>query len=707
MFSTTFLTDEQIFGDSKLEIFKKIGSKAAVTDFSILLGAYVSDNYYTDEGEELKYRTGWYWTKTQSTTNNARAVSTYGNRYILFCTKRTRGSRPALTFSTNPSIPRTTVRDLEEIEFGEYPQTVASKSISNALEREYSSGRLTKTGKSYTTDSVKYDDYNTEFNGIKLEEYSYSGKKYVRVKVNSHTNGNEVTLSNGEKYENGQYAWVVVEPIIWQKEPGKNLYVSKRLLYAGVRFDKEDGKYDGNFEKTEINTFHQNHFAKDIAPSTSLSADISNTDISSGEKAIETNRKTRLSTLNPDTTDPSKRRKLTYTETIKDWIDNGESVLLRGPSGIGKTERIKSLYPDLIYLKLTNNMFPEKVVGSFNLQTGQSIPPDFAKQAFMLCANDNEKNLLKENIQNIYDLADTIYERSKTSNKKIVILLDELLNVKPAVQSLVYTLVLNRLVEIGGGLKLPANTVIVGTGNQKKYSLVAEDLAEPLEKRFDHILDMEPKVGQWINEYAIPNKVHPAVIGYIFSKYNNSGKSESIPEMGYFYEEPEVGENNLDKYGCRGRTNDPRGWVSISNMLYSFEKNLKNGKYIGKDVESILKMSLSTKLRDTWAEEFYDFYNIPTLSVKTVVEKSYLETDLPQTIDERFACVTSLLLADESEVGVCREFIKEHCDPEYLEIYDITWIGNDEKRMEKINELQEMSLYSDDTPTIKSKGVVM
>ena len=148
------------------------------------------------------------------------------------------------------------------------------------------------------------------------------------------------------------------------------------------------------------------------------------------------------------------------------------------------------------------------------------------------------------------------------------------MNVKPAVQSLVYTLILNRIVEIGKGLKLPDNVVIVATGNQKKYSIVAEDLAEPLEKRFDHILDMEPKVGEWITEYAIPHKVHPAVIGYILSKYNSSGKREDKKHIGYFYEEPEVGEEHLDSNGCRGRTNDPRGWTSISNTLYNFERNL-------------------------------------------------------------------------------------------------------------------------------------
>ena len=32
---------------------------------------------------------------------------------------------------------------------------------------------------------------------------------------------------------------------------------------------------------------------------------------------------------------------MTDTEIIHNWIEVGESVLLRGPSGIGKTERIK------------------------------------------------------------------------------------------------------------------------------------------------------------------------------------------------------------------------------------------------------------------------------------------------------------------------------------------------------------------------------
>ena len=406
-------------------------------------------------------------------------------------------------------------------------------------------------------------------------------------------------------------------------------------------------------------------------------------------------KRSKIEKLNPDKTNPSRKTKMTDTEIIHNWIEAGESVLLRGPSGIGKTERIKELYPDLVYIKLTNNMFPEKVVGSVNLQTGQSVPPDFAKTVIMQEANEEEKKQIEENIQNIYDIADKVYERSKNSDKKIVIMLDELLNVKPAVQSLVYTLVLNRIVEIGKGLKLPDNVVVVATGNQKKYSNVAEDLAEPLEKRFAHILDMEPKVSEWITEYAIPKKVHPAVVGYMLTKYNASSRSDDLDEIGYFYEEPEVGEEHLDSNGCKGRTNDPRGWASISNTLYNFEKNLKSGKYNGKDAEDILQRSINSKLREEWATEFFDFYNLPTLTPEEVVEgakKGYAKEDLPRDTSERFAYTTALVTADESQVEECRKFIRKYCDPEYLAVYDIYWAGKNERRMEKLAELQELAL---------------
>ena len=80
----TFLTDEQIFGNDRLDILKKYGTKCAITDFSILLGGYVSD-YYTSEGNSRKDRTGWWWTKSSDGANDARVVDSTGNRLLGRC----------------------------------------------------------------------------------------------------------------------------------------------------------------------------------------------------------------------------------------------------------------------------------------------------------------------------------------------------------------------------------------------------------------------------------------------------------------------------------------------------------------------------------------------------------------------------------------------------------------------------------------------
>ena len=694
MSNFTFLSKEQCFGNDKLDILEKRGTKAAITDFSILLGGYVS-NYHIDNDRSLEGRAGYYWTKSDDGDNDVSMVRSNGLCSSDVCLRYV-GARPALQFSSISSIPTNGEcgkrgRDgVLEVKYGYYPQKAASKEIQERLEREYKNGRLSKTRNSYTTDSVAHNDYKTSFQQQTHQGYQYNGKRYVRVEANSSYDEYEFTLSNGEQYKDGDNVWVEVQPVKWLVDEKSRIMITEKLIFAGVQLNELIYYHTEDFDRTNIKRFMDRYLSRDLEQSRGT--------ITLGEQTEETGefkpRKSRLQKLNPDQTKTANRTRMTDTEIIQNWIEAGESVLLRGPSGIGKTERIKTLYPNLIYMKLTNNMFPEKVVGSVNLQTGQSIPPDFAKTAIMQEATEEERKLVEENIQNIYDVADTVYERSKESDKKVVIMLDELLNVKPAVQSLVYTLVLNRMVEIGKGLKLPDNVVVVATGNQKKYSVVAEDLAEPLEKRFDHILDMEPKVGEWITEYAIPQKIHPSVIGYMLSKYNNSGKSEDIQDIGYFYEEPDVGEEHLDRNGCKGRTNDPRGWTSISNTLYNFERNLEQGKYEGKDVEDIIQRSISSKLREEWAAEFFDFYNLPTLTPEEVTKgmgEGYTQADLPRDISERFAYMTALITADETQVEACREFIRKYCDPEYLEIYDIYWAGNDERRQEKISELQEMT----------------
>lgn len=79
----TFLEQEQYF-DDKIDIIEKRGTKAAITDFSILLGGWVDrddDYYHIDDDDSLAGRTGYYWTKSDDGDSDARAVDSYGDRY--------------------------------------------------------------------------------------------------------------------------------------------------------------------------------------------------------------------------------------------------------------------------------------------------------------------------------------------------------------------------------------------------------------------------------------------------------------------------------------------------------------------------------------------------------------------------------------------------------------------------------------------------
>ena len=55
----TFLTEEQCFGSDKLNILEKRGTKAAISDFSILLGGAFTN---LEGDSSLEGRTGYYWT---------------------------------------------------------------------------------------------------------------------------------------------------------------------------------------------------------------------------------------------------------------------------------------------------------------------------------------------------------------------------------------------------------------------------------------------------------------------------------------------------------------------------------------------------------------------------------------------------------------------------------------------------------------------
>ena len=266
MLDLTFLTSEQVIGDiggNQLDILKKYGRKCAITDFAILLGGYVLSYVHTYEGNSGKDRTGWWWLKSTSVENIPIVIDTRGDINWYDADNRDGRVRPTLHYSSISSIFSNKMREfsgIKEIEYGEYPQFIVDEDYSHELERAYNSGNIRTTGKSYTTDSVRYNQYDTPFRARTHTEYEYSGDKYIRFVGDSSSKGEQ--LSDGRIIEIGEPYWIKVEPIIWLVDEEADIALSKYIILSGIQFD--DKEYTDSFENKFIKKYMDKYLSKEI-----------------------------------------------------------------------------------------------------------------------------------------------------------------------------------------------------------------------------------------------------------------------------------------------------------------------------------------------------------------------------------------------------------------------------------------------------------
>ena len=252
----TLLNEEQILVYNELSILNKINSRAKITDFAVLLGGY--HNTFI----EIR-RTGYYWIKSNSKYN---IINDYGYKDYDNIKHRDNGIRPVMSYSNiKNDISNEIINEngIKEIGYGEYPQKTVNKKLQDELEELYQNNKLIKTGKTYTTDSRKWNDYDEDFLPQEHIEYEFDDKKYVRVKANSWYEGRIFVLSNGEGYGNGNYVWVEVSKVKWLVDEENDIALSKDILVAGIQFDNKE-KYNDAFENSNIYNFLNTYFTKDI-----------------------------------------------------------------------------------------------------------------------------------------------------------------------------------------------------------------------------------------------------------------------------------------------------------------------------------------------------------------------------------------------------------------------------------------------------------
>lgn len=268
----TLPSAEEIWGNDKLSVLKKYGTRAAITDLCILTGSVLCDETI-DEDNSLTGRISSYWTRSDDGDNDVRTVAEYGLGRNVFRDNRRAAIRPVLLLPPDifKEITKNRTKgynDTEEVLFGEYPQYAPGRSTQKKLKWKYQNNELTKTGRSYTFNSVKMTDYSTVFTPVTYEEYEYQGKKYIRVKANSIYDGYEFKLSNGIEYNDDDYVWLEVSPVSWLIDDETYSLISKKGLVSGIRFNEEC--YDGDFSKTEMKSYLDNYMLRDLFQSETI-----------------------------------------------------------------------------------------------------------------------------------------------------------------------------------------------------------------------------------------------------------------------------------------------------------------------------------------------------------------------------------------------------------------------------------------------------
>ena len=483
----TLLSEGQIWGNSsepRLEVIRKYGIKSAITDLCVLTGSYLCEDtdYNIDEDRSLTGRISWFWTRSDDDDNDVRMVDENGIRSYIYRCKRSGTVRPALQSSVifSQIFPNRVMgyNGIEEVEYGEYPQNAADSRMQNILESEYNRG-MNKTGRSYTFDSVKYDDYDTGFKPVTYEEYEYQGKKYIRIKANSDFCGDKFMLSNGVKYRDGDYVWVEVSPVKWLIDDKTGILISKKGLVSGIRFLNKSTNYKGDFSKTEMKEYLDRYMSKELFQTTKTKETVNEEEI-----------------INPY---KLKFEQVSEEEIIKGAIESGIAVFLHGPSSEGKSARVKQIDPDCVIIYL-RNATPESLNGKsvYNQTTGEMIDvkPSWLKKLEEKC--------------------------EKEPDKLHIVFFDEITNALPSIQGISFNIVLDR--EVNGIWKLPENARIVAAGNDIEDSLAANQLAEPLFNRFAHVY-IKTTLEGWL-KWASEKNIHPAICSYIAYKNGETLRSK-------------------------------------------------------------------------------------------------------------------------------------------------------------------------------------
>lgn len=140
-------------------------------------------------------------------------------------------------------------------------------------------------------------------------------------------------------------------------------------------------------------------------------------------------------------------------------------------------------------------------------------------------------------------------------DRPAILFLDELTAAAPNLQPTVYGLLQERRV---GNHRLPPSVFIVAAGNAVEDGAVAYDMGTALSDRLIHLL-VRAEASDWVDRYALPRGLHPAVIAFVRTRPDLLETAEAAIR--------------------RGETvfATPRSWARVSTILQTIpDRRLQN-----------------------------------------------------------------------------------------------------------------------------------
>jgi hypothetical protein len=280
-------------------------------------------------------------------------------------------------------------------------------------------------------------------------------------------------------------------------------------------------------------------------------------------------------------------------------IDNDiQFPYLEGPPGGGKTTGLMNFfknypYADIVLVSTHLSQKPIEEIGGI---------PQFDK----LTINGEEK---LATIWSFPDIMKTLYEKAET-HEIVVWLLDDSHLLTPTHMALLYELLTEKKLR---DYKLPDNVAIVLAGN-KGNKAGAKTKFSAIVNRIDFMPVYTP-LEDWVNDFAILNKVHPAVISFL--------KHDQY--KAYFHEEEKVDE----PWGS------PRSWTRLANFL-SFKEIFNNNKPL--ESHMVLYLAQGHVSNDA-ANKFTTYYSVYKQFNCEDILRNVDKVQLPEDLIDRYSMI--------------------------------------------------------------------